>query len=1093
MSRRLIIGAIVIFLAGTGLAMFLLWAHRPIVLAAPSDDELAHEYAKLAPGLGLPPRLTKVQTQAILLPIDLSHPVRLAVGGLGLEDNDQNRQLGDLVTVKLTGAPGFELVERQSLAAVLQELNLNWSGFVRAKDVVRAGKLLKADWFLLGTEAKISETNCLVVRVVDARTGVMRDAGVFPMDQPALQLAADLSQFMSQSRENAAEAKTRVYLAVGAFEDLGVNNRRADFTTQLRGYLTGAYRGSSVTLLEREYVETLLREVQLDLAGLTEENGPNPPPPMQSAFWVVNGQYQSYETTNLQVEVNLEVHRVFGKFWHKSLRGLPGEPVDRQIKQAVDETMSQNSEVINPTRTSEAHIQMEIGKEMCSFEGFETFGLALAVEMWNADPQLAVRQKRQIEEAAHAFETVLLLEPTNHLAKMYLAACLRTHLIYRLDEACNYYEEIIDDPAKDRWSDTAHEALVQTLNNLGPEDRLHWLQAAAAKTTNVLAASFYGKQAEQAEGDIIVGNGNSTKAAEIAEQRLFQSFQSFKNFIENKPGTYDDDMGMGVYVKAFGWDRPTTGQKLAELLPRMEEKAPGLEPYLLATVLTYQVDTNTPLAAEFQQVLTQVIERPTECLAPFRFWNKISCSLYDWCIEKTNDSLAIQILEGEQRVAAGGQVPGLDFDDMEKIKLGYAYIAVQRWQDALGIFESFNNRPVQAIGDGPWGESFKLILTDKMTDICREHLGLKIARDPRRFDMGKPVLCLCSPSTFVVDDSGLWVGIEGRLLHLDFDLRTNLVVQLPMDEGVPITTLCLTPSKIWIGTQGAGLIEFDKAGRQCRRLTEADGLMMDDVASLEVAGDSLWIGYGSDTRGGLGRLDLGSQKLTSFMPSLNGAASSLHSDEAPPRERIGKIVAGMDGDVWVSVASVIRRFYVAHGTWETLPNRAGDWTTCLSADSEHVAEGGGVQLSEVEISSKPIPASPTNQIKKNMVTIRSHEERQLRESFKTNANCLWISLDSTGKLKPRGAVAFQNLRDHRWQYLEDPDGLPNPPTTITLAGNDLWVGGEGAIARVDVTEGKVAKFCHIQAASVDHIAIGGGYVWAQFDWHLYRVPLSDMR
>ena len=38
------------------------------------------------------------------------------------------------------------------------------------------------------------------------------------------------------------------------------------------------------------------------------------------------------------------------------------------------------------------------------------------------DQQLAAKQKRNVEEAMRAFQTVLLLEPTNREAKMYLAA-----------------------------------------------------------------------------------------------------------------------------------------------------------------------------------------------------------------------------------------------------------------------------------------------------------------------------------------------------------------------------------------------------------------------------------------------------------------------------------------------------------------------------------------------------------------------------------------------------------------------------------------------------------------------------------------------
>jgi hypothetical protein len=33
----------------------------------------------------------------------------------------------------------------------------------------------------------------------------------------------------------------------------------------------------------------------------------------------------------------------------------------------------------------------------------------------------------------------------------------------------------------------------------------------------------------------------------------------------------------------------------------------------------------------------------------------------------------------------------------------------------------------------------------------------------------------------------------------------------------------------------------------------------------------------------------------------------------------------------------------------------------------------------------------------------------------------------------------------------------------------------------------------VRARSVDQIEIGGGYVWAKYDWHLHRAALSDLQ
>jgi hypothetical protein len=224
--------------------------------------------------------------------LDPSSQIRLAIGSLGLPDDAQNRQLGDLVIAKLTSLPGLELVERQALDAVLHEAELSLSGLVRAKDAVRVGKLLRADWFLLGTRSTSHGSNAIVARLVEARTGIMRDVGIFPFEQVTPQLAAQLGDFVRQCREAGTNAKPREYLALGAFQDLSVNNHQADLPTQLRTRLVAAYRGSEITLLEREYVDTLLKEVRLDLAGLTEDAGTNPVPRLQPAFWLVDGHYQ---------------------------------------------------------------------------------------------------------------------------------------------------------------------------------------------------------------------------------------------------------------------------------------------------------------------------------------------------------------------------------------------------------------------------------------------------------------------------------------------------------------------------------------------------------------------------------------------------------------------------------------------------------------------------------------------------------------------------------------------------------------------------------------------------------------------------------
>ena len=1095
MRNRFIIRAMVVGALVWGTVICYIWL-APSGFQPFTEAELANARVATAVRNGE----TNFPTPAPILAMNRLHPVRLAIGGLGMVDDEKNGQLGDLVTAELTGARGFELVERESLTKVLQEQNLTLSGLVRAKDAVRIGKLLKVEWFLLGTETRIAGSNCLVARVVDARTGMIRNAGVFTVGTSVQRLGADLAAFLRQERADAADSKMEVYLAIGAFEDLSVNNRQADFPSQLRGYLTAAYRGTNVTLLERESVDVLLREVHLDLAGLMDEADQELPITMQSAMWLVSGQYQSYETTNLQVEVNLEVRRVFGRSWHVLLRGGAGDSIGRQVKAAVDNVMAKNGSAIVLTRFSEARVEMDLGKEMSAFTRFgdvhaSDFDLVYVNENLENDPQLAAKQRRNLEEATSAFEAALLLEPTNRLAKMYLAACSRHPLSYHPDDALNYYREIIDDPVQDKWTGLAQRALDATLRWSSPEERLRWFGVAAAQTTNPMAADFYGKLAEAAQKMRTMQSGDTAVAEGLIEQRLFDFLKSCDNYLHGRLGNFGADLGIGDYVKALRLTNAAAAKKLADLFPKMTNQEPALTPYLQAAVLTYELDTNTPLAAEFERTLEDIADHPQHVLKPSQFWYATRWSVYNWCLEKTNYPLGIKLIEAEQRAIGVGQETfrdaGLEFDDQEKIKLAFLYMAAKRWHDALDLAESFNDRPIKPTVAGPWGCAFQPVLTDKLAARCRQELGITLARNARTFEIGKPLMCLCSPSAFTAADDCLWVGIGGQLLNLDFNLKTNFMVHLPIDESVPITALCSTPTEIWVGTRGAGLVEFNKSNRQLRYFTEADGLMMNDLTSLAADRDSLWIGYGGSMGGGLGKLNLTSLRTVSFMPSLEGSATAPSG--GPPHNAVGGIVTDPAGDLWMSTAGTVREFHVSRGTWETVSAETCEWITCFGKNSQYFIAGGGTSLIEIGVQDRFDKKAQMNNLHQTNLVVSPSELRCLEQELRTNGNHRYVSSTSTGRLRPRGALAIQDLRNRGWRSVDDSDVLPNPLSTMTLDGNQAWVGGEDVIALVDLTECKVKKYSHVKAASVDHIQVAGGYLWAQLDSHLYRVPLSSLR
>lgn len=1049
-KRIIVAGASIIVLAGIGILALQSWQDKQSKGSTITQKERL-EFAAEA-GWVNPP------SQSSFVPIDLSKPVRLAIGGLGLADNNQNQQLGDLVTVKLTGAPGFNLVERQSLAAVLRELNLSWSGFIRANDAVRVGKLLKVDWFLLGTEATINGKDSLVVRVVDARTGIIHDGSVFPRDKSLEKLAGDLTTFMRQSRQSAANASPKVYLAVGAFEDLSPNNRQAGFPAQLRGYLTTAYRGSQVTFLEREYVETLLREVYLDMAGLTEDSSVNPPRPMQSAFWLISGGYQSYETTNLQVELNLEVQRIFGSSKHFALYGQPDESLCRRVKASVDEAINQNPQAIIPTRITEVRAHMNIGKRLAMAESYSDPAsfMSFGENYQELDAQEAARRRRNAEEAIRSFQTVLLLEPENREAKLFLAACLRKRIIGRNGEARDIYREFLENPGQDQWRRIAQWGLSSSLSTWpeNPDEKQRWFSMALGKSTNAATIEFYKQNLAAAETEIAIRQGDGPDAAKLAEKQLFENIVSTYRTRQGHGGTQYSAFGMWDFVHVYGKERPADGiSRLLELYPKMKADFPEIAPNLLEAVVCIQTNANCPLVAELEQTLDWEIAHPDEF---FQGKNKESSSLYEWSMKQKLYPLALKALERDRAVRGGGKAGKLN--DEDSIAVGYAYMGAKRWKDALEVFDCLSNRPVMMQTSGPWGRGYLVpVLPNQLSAVCRKELGLSDVRGPQEFDMGKPFFSLGAFSTFTVDDEGLWLGVDGKLMRLNFDLKTNLVIRLPMDAGTEISAICISASSVWVGTIGDGLIEYDKESSKCRRYALEDGLMMNGIANLSLAGDSLAIGYGQEKRsnprvssgslasnGGLGRLNLTTRKFISFTPSIVEGADArnrtsgnmvMESTDRPTSRGIRSLQADTKGNIWfVTTFHPLRRYSISQDDWKGFPEVRE--CSCLAADDAHVFAG----------------------------TVAG----------------------------PR--ISMLSLKGGSWRALKAAnDYLPGEPTTMTLDGNSLWVGGPGYMANLDPSQDKLLHIAYVKTRTVDRIQVGGGYVWAQFEGNLFRAPSSAIQ
>ena len=71
------------------------------------------------------------------------------IGNLGLVSKDANAAVADLIVAKLSGSSRVQMVERQELELALKEIELGMAQLTHAGEAIRAGQLLRVDWFVL--------------------------------------------------------------------------------------------------------------------------------------------------------------------------------------------------------------------------------------------------------------------------------------------------------------------------------------------------------------------------------------------------------------------------------------------------------------------------------------------------------------------------------------------------------------------------------------------------------------------------------------------------------------------------------------------------------------------------------------------------------------------------------------------------------------------------------------------------------------------------------------------------------------------------------------------------------------------------------
>ncbi len=307
---------------------------------------------------------------------------------------------------------------------------------------------------------------------------------------------------------------------------------------------------------------------------------------------------------------------------------------------------------------------------------------------------------------------------------------------------------------------------------------------------------------------------------------------------------------------------------------------------------------------------------------------------------------------------------------------------------------------------------------------------------------------------FEDSDGCLWIGTMGgglnrldnarsTVTHFEYDtlknsISSNHVFKIVEDKS----------GAIWIAT-GGGLNKFDRRNGQFSHFNEADGLGHDNLVSMELDEDKLWIGtYG----GGINIFNTKNNEISTLITPSGIIDSDLVWD----------IFKDSDGLIWIATekeglcyynpkTKSYRYFLQKEGAYNFLNN---NFPVNITEDEKKriwisTDQGGLYCYTKEDDKFKNIVNNP-----------------YLIESIKTNAltrlliddnNMLWVGTYDKG-------VSFTNLNQeniiHITHQVDDRSSLSNKSVNCIYedSDGDIWIGTENGLNKVDTDFNVIQKY-----------------------------------
>ncbi len=218
-------------------------------------------------------------------------------------------RFSELLAVELSSQPKFQVVERQQVNGLIQEMKLGMAGLTSRQTVSEFGKMLSCDWVITGSLVETRNGVHVWTKIIDARTGVIVGMNATPYLPARMNLT--VSNVMAFLATAEPRSTPRQLLAVGRI--FGVRPRttkgREDWSRRIQALLEREFSAAAdFGVLEMEAVTSLFEERRL------AANNGKPGDEIQgsSACWFIDGGWKWIDETSNRLWIGLRVQLVGG-------------------------------------------------------------------------------------------------------------------------------------------------------------------------------------------------------------------------------------------------------------------------------------------------------------------------------------------------------------------------------------------------------------------------------------------------------------------------------------------------------------------------------------------------------------------------------------------------------------------------------------------------------------------------------------------------------------------------------------------------------------------------------------------------------------